>query len=145
LLFAGDHVLPHITPSIGFEQVRAASPLADYLISLSLVRAMPDAVLLPAHGPAMGSVHQRVDELLAHHEQRLDATLAALQAGANTALDVADRIGWTRRHRRLATLDPFNQMLAILETAAHLDLLVERGRAERAESDGTTEYLLPGG
>ena len=32
LLFAGDHVLPHITPSIGFELAEpAALPLADYL------------------------------------------------------------------------------------------------------------------
>jgi glyoxylase-like metal-dependent hydrolase (beta-lactamase superfamily II) len=29
LLFAGDHVLPRITPSIGFEPVRPASPLTD--------------------------------------------------------------------------------------------------------------------
>ena len=140
LLFAGDHVLPHITPSIGFEQARVASPLRDYVTSLALVRAMPDAVLLPAHGPATRSVHQRVDELLAHHEQRLDATLVALHAGANTALEVADRIGWTRRHRALADLDPFNQMLAILETAAHLDLLAERGLVTRADVDGRTHY-----
>ncbi len=140
LLFAGDHVLPHITPSIGFEQARVASPLRAYLNSLALVRAMPDAVLLPAHGPVTGSVHSRVDELLAHHEQRLDATLAALHAGANTALEVADRIGWTRRHRALADLDLFNQMLAILETAAHLDLLAEGGLVTRADVDGRTHY-----
>jgi glyoxylase-like metal-dependent hydrolase (beta-lactamase superfamily II) len=29
LLFAGDHVLPRITPSIGFEPVPAAQPLRD--------------------------------------------------------------------------------------------------------------------
>lgn len=142
LLFAGDHVLPHITPSIGFEQARVASPLRDYMASLALVRAMPDAVLLPAHGPVTGSVHQRVDELLAHHEQRLDASRAALQAGANTALEVADRIGWTRRHRALADLDAFNQMLAILETVAHLDLLAERGVVTRIEESGRTHYAL---
>lgn len=142
LLFAGDHVLPHITPSIGFEQARVASPLRDYMTSLALVRAMPDAVLLPAHGPVTSSVHQRVDELLAHHEQRLDASRAAFQAGANTALEVADRIGWTRRHRALADLDPFNQMLAILETVAHLDLLAERGLLTRLEVDGRIQYTL---
>jgi len=144
LLFAGDHVLSEITPSIGFEQARVASPLADYLTSLTLVRAMPEAVLLPAHGPPTKSVHQRVDELLSHHEERLEASLAALQAGANTALEVADRIGWTRRHRALVDLDAFNQMLAILETAAHLDLLAERGRVTRVEAEGRTHYLLGG-
>ena len=142
LLFAGDHVLPHITPSIGFEQARVVSPLSDYLASLALVRAMPEAVLLPAHGPATASVHERVDELLAHHEQRLEATVAALQAGADTAFEVADRIGWTRRHRTLAALDSFNQMLAVLETAAHLDLLAERGCVTRVDVNGRTHYAV---
>ena len=56
-LFAGDHVLPHITPSIGFEPIWRSSSLADYLDSLTLVRSMPDARLLPAHGPVAASVH----------------------------------------------------------------------------------------
>ena len=53
VLFAGDHVLPHITPSIGIELVRKPSPLRDYLGSLELMRALPDARLLPAHGPVI--------------------------------------------------------------------------------------------
>ncbi len=145
VLFAGDHVLPHITPSIGFEQVPPQSPLSDYLSSLHLVRTMPDAVLLPAHGPATQSVHARVDELLNHHEERLDACFAALEAGADSAFAVADRLDWTRRRRALGDMDPFNQMLAIVETAAHLDVLAERGRVRRAEVDGRVFYSLGSG
>ncbi len=143
ILFAGDHVLPHITPSIGFEQAVVPSPLADYLTSLRLVRAMPDALLLPAHGPVTHSVHERVDELLTHHEERLDASLAALRSGADTAYEVAGLLGWTRRHRALADLDPFNQMLAVLETGAHLAVLAERGHLRREERDGVVHYVLP--
>ena len=95
-LFAGDHVLPHITPSIGLELVRPPSPLRDYLGSLRLIRALPDAALLPAHGPATASVHERVDELLAHHEQRLTATAAAVAGGADTGFEVAHALTWTR-------------------------------------------------
>ncbi|HVE31271.1 MAG TPA: MBL fold metallo-hydrolase, partial [Mycobacteriales bacterium] len=76
LLFAGDHVLPHITPTIGFEASPTESPLADYLRSLAAVRAMPDLRLLPAHGPVADSVHARVDQLVAHHEDRLAASEA---------------------------------------------------------------------
>jgi glyoxylase-like metal-dependent hydrolase (beta-lactamase superfamily II) len=72
VLFAGDHVLPHITPSIGFEPFPGESPLGDYLASLLLVRTMPDARLLPAHGAVGDSVHARVDQLLEHHGARLD-------------------------------------------------------------------------
>jgi glyoxylase-like metal-dependent hydrolase (beta-lactamase superfamily II) len=140
LLFAGDHVLPEITPSIGFEAVPEHSPLSQYLSSLLLVRTMPDARLLPAHGPVTDSVHARVDVLLSHHAARLDATLAAMAAGASTAREVADRLDWTRRARRLAELDVFNRMLAVLETAAHLAVLAERGLVTAIEVDGVVRY-----
>jgi glyoxylase-like metal-dependent hydrolase (beta-lactamase superfamily II) len=141
LLFSGDHVLPHITPSIGFEAATAALPLADYLQSLRLIREQPDAAMLPAHGLPAASVHARVDELLAHHAARLDATEQAIGSGAATAYEAAGLLTWTRRERKLADLDLFNQMLAVLETAAHLDVLVLQGQLRAMVNDGTTGYV----
>lgn len=144
LLFAGDHVLPHITPSIGFEKVPGALPLQSYLRSLALVRAMPDMRLLPAHGPVTSSVHERIDELIAHHDVRLDHTLDAVVAGTGTAYETARAMTWTRRERRFDDeLDPFNQMLATMETAAHLDVLVAQDRLDEADEDGVTIYTVP--
>ncbi|NMH95884.1 MBL fold metallo-hydrolase [Pseudonocardia sp. K10HN5] len=140
LLFAGDHVLPTITPSIGFEPAPPASPLADFLTSLRLLRGMPDAALLPAHGPVGRRVHERVDELLEHHGRRLDATLHAVKEGRSTGAEVAAALPWTRRERTLDELDPFNAMLATLETSAHLDVLAERGLVVTTEEDGVIHY-----
>jgi glyoxylase-like metal-dependent hydrolase (beta-lactamase superfamily II) len=140
LLFAGDHVLPTITPSIGFEPVLSENPLGAFLRSLELVRSRPDAVLLPAHGPVAPSVHARVDELSAHHGRRLDEVEAAASGGADTAFAVACALTWTRRNRRLDELDPFNTMLAVFETKAHLDLLVAQGRLTRDDVDGVLRY-----
>ncbi|OLT14888.1 MBL fold metallo-hydrolase [Pseudonocardia sp. CNS-139] len=140
LLFAGDHVLPRITPSLGLEPMPSASPLAAFLASLELVRTLPDAVLLPAHGPSGMPVHRRVDELIAHHGKRLDATLAAVREGRATAYEVAGVLPWTRRETRLADLDLFNAMLATMETAAHLDVLAERGLVTASEQDGIVHY-----
>ncbi len=140
LLFAGDHVLPTITPSIGFEPVASDDPLGDFLGSLARVRRLPDAVLLPAHGPVAPSVHARIDQLVDHHGRRLDQTLAALVAGATSVFEVAGRLRWTRRERTLAELDLFNQMLAVTETAAHLRLLVAQGRVARILDDGIYRY-----
>ncbi|HET8719011.1 MAG TPA: MBL fold metallo-hydrolase [Nocardioidaceae bacterium] len=137
LLFAGDHVLPSITPSIGFEPAVAALPLRDFLSSLAKVRALPDLTLLPAHGAVAGSTHARIDELVAHHDVRLDLCEAAVLAGAGTAYEVAARLPWTRRDRALGELDVFNAMLATLETMAHLDLLVATGRLVGDGPDGT--------
>ncbi|HUY96634.1 MAG TPA: MBL fold metallo-hydrolase [Verrucomicrobiae bacterium] len=144
-LFAGDHVLPHITPSIGLEPVPARRPLADFLTSLERVRALPAERVLPAHGPVFDDLAGRVDELLHHHQERLDACREALHpvppgAGGVDAREVAGRIRWTRAARRLHELNWFNQMLAVGETAAHLDVLVDRGLATGTEQDGVVRY-----
>ena len=140
LLFAGDHVLPTITPSIGFESAFAAQPLGDFLSSLAKVRALPDLRLLPAHGPVTTSTHARIDELIAHHEERLALCEQAVAAGAATAYDVAKQLPWTRRGKSLADLDLFNAALASLETFAHLELLAAQGRVHRAEDGGVVGY-----
>jgi glyoxylase-like metal-dependent hydrolase (beta-lactamase superfamily II) len=140
LLFAGDHVLPTITPSVGFEPAYAELPLGDFLASLAKVRALPDLRLLPAHGPVTDSSHRRVDELLVHHDERLQLCLDAVESGLETAYDVAQVLPWTRHHRRMRDLDVFNAGLATLETAAHLDLLAAQTRILRSEVDGAFRY-----
>ena len=140
LLFAGDHVLPTITPSIGFEPILSENPLGAFLSSLALVRSRPDAQLLPAHGPVTGSVHQRVDELLAFHGTRLDQTEQGVREGAQTTFEVASALRWTRREHKVADLDVFNAMLAVFETKAHLELLVAQGRLTVSVEDGVRVY-----
>ncbi|MBO0843458.1 MAG: MBL fold metallo-hydrolase, partial [Nocardioides sp.] len=99
------------------------------------VRSLPDLRVLPAHGPVAPSSHTRVDELLAHHEHRLALSLASLQAGRRTPFEVAGDLGWTRHERAFSSLDEFNGGMAVLETKAHLELLVARGLATRTESE----------
>ncbi|HXY44820.1 MAG TPA: MBL fold metallo-hydrolase [Acidimicrobiales bacterium] len=144
LLFAGDHVLPAITPSIGFEPLLSLDPLGEFLGALARVRARPDALLLPAHGPVAASVHARVDELVDHHGRRLAEVEAAVGVGGETAFDVAGLLRWTRRERTLDELDHFNQMLAVAETGAHLALLIAQGRVARV-LDGEVYRYLPAG
>lgn len=134
VLFAGDHVLPTITPSIGFTAPPPVDPLGDFMASLTKVRSLPDLRLLPAHGPVAPSSHARVDELLAHHEHRLALSLAALDGGPATGFDVAHELGWTRHERSFDELDVFNQGLAAQETRAHLELLVARGLVTRDDT-----------
>jgi glyoxylase-like metal-dependent hydrolase (beta-lactamase superfamily II) len=140
LLFAGDHVLPTITPSIGFEPVFADQPLQDFLRSLAKVRAMPDMMLLPAHGPVTGSSHARIDELIAHHDARLELCRQAVESGIDTAYGVATELPWTRRGRSLEELDVFNAVLATMETLTHLELLTAQERVRREEVDGVVRF-----
>jgi glyoxylase-like metal-dependent hydrolase (beta-lactamase superfamily II) len=142
LLLAGDHVLPHITPSIGFEPFPLESPLQDYLDSLRKVRALPDLKLLPAHGPAAPSVHARVDELMAHHEARFNEIRVVMGShGWKHGYEVAQALGWTRRKKALLDMDLLNQMLAVNETVHHLRVLEAQGELEkRSDSSGVVLF-----
>jgi glyoxylase-like metal-dependent hydrolase (beta-lactamase superfamily II) len=143
VMFAGDHVLPQITPSIGFEAAGNRMALHDYLTSLAKTLALPDARLLPAHGPVAGSVHDRVNELLEHHDTRLAETHAAVQAGNATPFEAAEAIKWTRRQRPFGDLDLFAQVQAVNETAAHLEVLAVRGQLTRTvSSQGIDHYQV---
>ncbi|MFI0356868.1 MBL fold metallo-hydrolase [Actinomadura sp. 9N407] len=142
LLFSGDHVLPHISPSIGLEAAPEPKPLRSYLDSLRLVRDMPDTLLLPAHGAVTASTHVRIDELIKHHEARLNVAAAQVRAGHATAYEVARAMPWTRRQKKLDELDGFSQMLAILEIDAHLDVLVDQGVLDSAETGGVRTYAV---
>lgn len=142
VLFPGDHVLPHITPSIGFEPYPTHTALADFLHSLAKVRALPAQLVLPAHGPVFTDLPARVDELLAHHENRLAQCVGAISAAGSTALDVATRLPWTRRERAFTELGLFNRTLAIWETLAHLQLLSSRGTVLMTYDDGAWRFRL---
>lgn len=130
VLFAGDHVLPTITPSIGFTVPPADQPLGQFMESLAKVRRLPDMRILPAHGPVAPSTYTRVDELLTHHETRLDLCLESLQVrGPVTSIVVARDLGWMRHEHAFDELDVFSRGMAAMETKAHLELLVARGQA----------------
>ena len=51
-----------------------------------------------------------------------------------TGFEVANALTWTRHRRQLADLDMFNQIMAMHETMAHLEVLVERGSLDRVTS-----------
>ncbi|MGX9670552.1 MBL fold metallo-hydrolase [Mycobacterium sp. HM-7] len=137
MVFTGDHLLPRITPSIAFERAPEALPLRSYLSSLKLFLDLPQARMLPAHGCADRRTGDRAQELLDHHRERLARVAEFVAAGPTTAFGVAAQMRWTRHERRLDELDVVHQMTAVLEVAAHLDLLVtQQLLTRRDESDG---------
>lgn len=124
-LFAGDHVLPRITPNISVHAVERVNPLFEYLNSLAKVRDLDVDEVLPAHEWRFRGLAQRADDIAAHHERRLAELLAAIAAhpGA-TSWDLAGLLTWSR---------PWDQysgrmrISAVTETAAHVLELLRRG------------------
>jgi glyoxylase-like metal-dependent hydrolase (beta-lactamase superfamily II)/membrane-associated phospholipid phosphatase len=143
LFFAGDHVLPHITPSLGVEPYGGdGMSLVEFISSLTKVRPLDVERVLPAHGPDFAGLRERVDALLDHHATRLAHCVDALARGRTTAYEVAHDLPWTRRERRYEELDLGNRLLALTETAAHLELLVVQGTAAAENRGDLRVYRL---
>jgi glyoxylase-like metal-dependent hydrolase (beta-lactamase superfamily II) len=137
LLIAADQLLPRITPVVGVWPTSVEpDPLGDFLGSLPRWRHLPaDTLVLPSHGQPYRGLHARLDELAAHHEERLERTLA-LCRGPVTAYDVAH--GLFPR----AVREPAQIGFVLAETMAHLVALERRGRVRR-ELHGTAELWQP--
>jgi glyoxylase-like metal-dependent hydrolase (beta-lactamase superfamily II) len=124
-LFAGDHILPRITPNISVHAVEQGNPLFEYLKSLAKVRDLDVDEIMPAHEWRFRGLAERADGIAAHHERRLAELLAAIAAHPDaTSWDLAGLLTWSR---------PWDQyrgrmrISAVTETAAHVIELVRRG------------------
>lgn len=127
VLFAADHVLLKITPNIGHWPESLPYPLARYLKSLSGMRGMGVNLVLPGHGPVFHHLEGRIDELLRHHEERLEVMYGEIEGEPKTPFEVSGVV-----FRETLTL--YERCFALAETLAHLDHLVLEGRAHRVES-----------
>jgi len=121
MLFSGDHVLPRITSNVGLYPYTRPDPLGDFLDALKRVRTLPAKRVLPAHGDPFDDLAGRVDAILAHHDARLDAVLAALGGQERDAYSVARMLFPVLRSAH-------EERFALAETLAHLRLLERRGR-----------------
>lgn len=131
LFFSADQVIARISPNVGVHPVEPEEdPLAAYLASLRQLRASigDDVLVLPGHGLPFYGLHARVDELLAHHEQRCGAILAACR---DKPLSVAELVPCLFDR----VLDAHQTGFAFGEVLAHVNYM--RGRGELALSDDT--------
>jgi glyoxylase-like metal-dependent hydrolase (beta-lactamase superfamily II) len=134
-LISGDQVLPGISPNVSVRDSQPDSnPLKLFLESLQRFRALPaDTLVLPSHKLPFYGLRERVDQLIAHHHDRLDVVLKACKGGA-TAAD-ALRAMFKR------DFDPHQLAFALGETLAHLNYLMAEGQVTRAETaEGVYRY-----
>jgi glyoxylase-like metal-dependent hydrolase (beta-lactamase superfamily II) len=120
LLLSGDHVLMKITPVVGLWPETEPHPLGRFMASLWELRGLDVRVALPGHRALITDWQGRIDELLAHHDQRLSRTLDVVSGGA-TAYEVAGALF------NLQKLSVHDMRFALVEALAHLDYLVEHG------------------
>jgi len=137
VLIAGDQILPRISPNISVQTYEPdGDPLARYLNSLKKLRgALPsDILVLPSHNLPSYGVHERIDELAAHHGARCAEVIAA----CSRPMSAADLMPVL--FRRL--LDRHQMGFALGEALAHLHYLEGQGALAREPgNDGVDRFL----
>ena len=124
LLFAGDHILPDLSPNIGLHPQSTPDPLHEYLEGLRRMAAYEPRKILPAHGRPFTDAPARVDALVSHHQRRLDQILELVGHQEKSAWQVALEL-WGQRDNL------YEKRLALQEGLAHLQALAVEGRVSK--------------
>jgi glyoxylase-like metal-dependent hydrolase (beta-lactamase superfamily II) len=136
VLISGDMVLPRISTNVSvYDMEPESDPLALFLDSLQRYRPLPeDTLVLPSHGKPFTGLHERIDQLQAHHADRLAEVLDACAQQPCSAFDILPVL-FTR------ALDLHQSTFAMGEAVAHLHRLWFAGQLQRtAGADGVYRF-----
>ena len=136
VLISGDQILPRITTNVGVHGNQPeGDPLRLFLDSFDKFRSLPAATLvLPSHDRVFRGLHERIAQLRAHHDARLDEVFAAC-AEPRTATEILPVL-----FRR--ALDDHQLMFAMGEAIAHLNYLFHAGRLQRtSDTEGVLRFV----
>jgi glyoxylase-like metal-dependent hydrolase (beta-lactamase superfamily II) len=136
-LISGDMVLPRISTNVSVFAIEPeANPVQQYLDSLEKCRDLPeDTLVLPSHGKPFRGLHTRIDQLIAHHRERL-AEVERACAAPQSAADIVPIM-----FRR--PLDAHQMSFALGEALAHLHKLWFDGVLQRhTGDDGVIRFQL---
>jgi glyoxylase-like metal-dependent hydrolase (beta-lactamase superfamily II) len=129
LMIAGDQALPTISPNVSVWPTEPqADPLADWLDSCHGLtdRVASDVLVLPAHGRPYHGLRERLDALIAEHEEGLEQIRERCQS-PQRAVDLFETL-----FRGL--IGDGNRIMAVGEAVAHLNYLQQRGEL-RTDAD----------
>ena len=129
-------VLPRISSNISvYDTEPQADPLRLFMQSLNRYTELPaDCLVLPSHGKPFTGLHQRIAQLLQHHQDRLNDLRQAFNPDGMTAMD-AMAVLFKR------PLDGHQTTFALGESLAHLHWLWFGGELRRSlAADGIYRF-----
>lgn len=143
MFFSGDHILPKTTPNISLSPIYEGDPLGDYLRSLRNLKKLDPKKVLPSHEFVFENLGKRIEEIEAHHRERLDEVIMALGDGTEerSGYEVACELSWSIGS--FDKLSSWQKRAAVTETLAHLEYLKRNGRVfefHEGASDVTVRY-----
>lgn len=144
ILFCGDHILGKITPNITYWADEYGDSLGIYLKNIEKIKDFDIKYLFSSHRFLIDDVNGRIDELICHHEERLNDTLAIVKSlkKANTR-DIAKSMSWDIRAKDWSDFPESQKWFAVGEAAAHLKHLVAEGKiTEDLDLNGIYYYSI---
>lgn len=127
LVIGGDQLLPSISANIGvYPTEPEADPLGEWLASCARLApfATPDQLVLPGHKLPFTGLPMRLRQMVENHEGALSRLVAHLDAPRSAADCFAPLF---KRE-----IGPAEYGLALVETIAHLNHLLQRGAVSRS-------------
>jgi glyoxylase-like metal-dependent hydrolase (beta-lactamase superfamily II) len=130
LFISSDQVLPGISPNISVHAPEPFSdPLTEFLDSCAKLTALDSsAYVLPMHGKPFYGLHERLEELVRHHAERLALTVEACR----TPITVVELLPIMFKRK----LDFQQTQFAVGEALAHVNHLVVLGDLARIAEPG---------
>lgn len=138
IFLAADQVLAKITPNISVWAVDPdGDPLGLYMRSLRALKAsIPrDVLVLPGHQLPFTGLHERSDELIAHHAVRCATIAEACRSAPRSAAELVPVLFHIQ-------LDPHQMSFAFSEVQAHVNYMVRRGELTWADSRDGVERVV---
>ena len=125
ILLTADHLLDRITPTQSPEQITPWTGLDHYLLSLQrtavLIESQKIDLALGGHEAPMWNPGMRVEQTVAFHRQRLQRVLELCKDDL-TIFEISQRL--------FGEPGGYGRLLALGETAAHVEYLARRGELQ---------------
>ncbi len=130
-LFSGDAVMKRTTPHVGY--FPGFSSVRSYIATLRRLAALEPEVIYPAHERPIDDAQDCIQALVDHYESRIYEVLSCVASKPTSVEEVARGVSWSAGD--YDELDALNRLLAVTETLAYLQYLVEEGKVKMVEDE----------
>lgn len=135
--FAGDFLLPHITPNPIMEPdpenpSRRLPTLQQYLSGLQVLEQMDIKLVWPGHGGVFNDFRSAIKAGRKHHQKQFENIKNVLSTGRKNCYQISKEI--------YPSLKGWNVFMGISEIQAHLDFLYDRGELGGEFQNGVMYY-----
>lgn len=143
ILFCGDHILGKITPNITYWGDEFGDSLGIYLENIKKIKDLDIKCLYSAHRFLVEDTNARIDELIAHHQERLADCLKIIEKlGKANTTQITQQMQWDIKAKNRNSFPASQKWFATGEAAAHLKHLVKIGKIREEVIDGVGYYSI---